>query len=206
MRHPEGSIVGELESILERLRALERDPAGQGGSDGPAAGAVLESIRRTCSRLKKRLMIDVSDDVAPAEADSETDGTTANRTAGRKRGLRSTWGRRSGSDAGPPESCARASARAAFADHLKAIKAQQDMQRKDRMDWALRVLGIRSGGTMDDARSAYRALIRQVHPDAVRGQGASAASLPSFADVQQAWDILRRADTTVAAGREGDRI
>ena len=205
MGHSEGSIVGDLASILDRLRVLERDAAGLRASDSPAAGAVLESIRRTCARLKKRLKIEVGDDFATAEADSETDGTSEGRTAVRSRGLRSAWGCRSSADARSPDHSPRAAARAAFADHLKAIKQQHDVHRRERMDWALRVLGVGSGSTMDDVRAAYRALIRQVHPDAVQGQGTSAASLPSFADVQQAWDTLRRAESPITAGREVDR-
>ncbi|MEZ5218093.1 MAG: J domain-containing protein [Ilumatobacteraceae bacterium] len=52
------------------------------------------------------------------------------------------------------------------------------------------LLGIQPTATADEIRSAYRALARRHHPDAVSGGSAVGPGGPSMAELNEAWRVL----------------
>jgi molecular chaperone DnaJ len=58
------------------------------------------------------------------------------------------------------------------------------------------ILGVERGASADQIRSAYRKLARKFHPDVNKATDAN----KKFAEVQEAYDVLRRVGRAGGAG------
>lgn len=193
------ALEAELDSILGRLRRLERDMAQQTRSGGREQGsgvqglaARLESIRRVCAGLRRAVTRSAGrgEKDPPEERVEDSPPTSFRRERDARSGLRakSGFGLRA-----RPKNPARAEARAQLQGALDSIAKSRQEATDKRLAWALGVLGGRPGSSSDELRQSYRAMLRKTHPDVSQhNTGApSAGGGPSFAEVQQAWDVVR---------------
>ncbi|MEO5927584.1 MAG: J domain-containing protein [Patescibacteria group bacterium] len=74
---------------------------------------------------------------------------------------------------------------------LKNLKPRQPSENLEPRDWALSVLGLAKTATMEDAKSAYRSLVLEHHPDKVPEAHWTTAN-KKMAEINRAYSILNR--------------